>query len=559
MSNSLTSLVPVFNGTNYMAWGPAMKNYLLSQGQWRNTIVKPLPIERYPQVEIQTKQSNNTTVTTLTDDKSKGPLNQEEIDQWIDNNDKARGNIILRLHNIIAEKFYIEEHASVIWDTLEKDYGKPGITAIFQEFTGSMTTTIPDNSDPSFTLKKIISHFLWMSTANCIIPEHLKVMTIISKMPQSMTALIQLVCQTDDITLLDCDKIKRMISHSWEQRVSSCSTRPPQQAAKKISAIQHSGTPPSFVQQQEEPREQGQGSQGNWHGGQGGRGHGGMYRGTRTGKNKNQQQQQEQARPVDECDCAASPTPSFQFGEITSPLIVPPQLPRSVYLNFANTLSLANRLGVKASTETVKCLEISERALEKKKLTCPPKHPRVNRDEEVSLYWTSDEDVDMFLADSAGPSTSSRYTLIASPLEATNLPTGYNAHTKPAVVNTTTYAAPNMNEVEISCCSILCELDAKEYMNKVEWIVVGVCADLLLSYQRNSVGVFGGGNGGDEGCSGWFCREEGRMGRTIVGGDRLEVVVIELVEVEKQFHQIALQVVVELMERLTEFDGDLWC
>ena len=34
--------------------------------------------------------------------------------------------------------------------------------------------------------------------------------------------------------------------------------------------------------------------------------------------------------------------------------------------------------------------------------------------------------------------------------------------------------------------------------------VAGVCADLLLSYQRNGVGVIGGGNGGDEGGSGRF-------------------------------------------------------
>jgi len=34
--------------------------------------------------------------------------------------------------------------------------------------------------------------------------------------------------------------------------------------------------------------------------------------------------------------------------------------------------------------------------------------------------------------------------------------------------------------------------------------VAGVCVDLLLSYQRNSVGVVEGGNGGDERCSGRF-------------------------------------------------------
>jgi len=264
MSNSLTSLVPVFNGTNYMVWGPAMKNYLLSQGQWRNAIVKPLPKERYPQVEVRTKQSDDTTVTTFMDDRSQEATNQEDIEMWIKNNDKARGNIMLRLHLVIAKRFYTEEHASTIWETLEKEYGKPGIAAIFQEFTGAMTTTIPDNSDPSFALEKIVSHFLRMSTANCIIPEHLKAMIIISKMPPSMTALIQLICQTDNVTLLDCDKLKKMISHSWEQKLSSHSVRPPhQQAAKKISAIQRSGPPPLFVQQQEEPREQGQGSRGN--------------------------------------------------------------------------------------------------------------------------------------------------------------------------------------------------------------------------------------------------------------------------------------------------------
>ena len=34
--------------------------------------------------------------------------------------------------------------------------------------------------------------------------------------------------------------------------------------------------------------------------------------------------------------------------------------------------------------------------------------------------------------------------------------------------------------------------------------VAGVCANLLLSYQRNSVGVVSGGNGGDEGGRGGF-------------------------------------------------------
>ena len=190
MSNSLTQLVPVFNGTNYMTWGPAMKNYLLSQGQWRNAIIKPFPKKIYPQKEVRTKgPEGGEDVITLVDDLSKTHLNYDDIESWIENNDKARGNIMLQLHNVIAKKFYAEEHASSIWEALEKEYGKPGIAAIYQEFTGVMTTVIPDNSDPSFALEKIVSHFTRMATSKCVLPEHLKAMILISKMPPSMTAL----------------------------------------------------------------------------------------------------------------------------------------------------------------------------------------------------------------------------------------------------------------------------------------------------------------------------------------------------------------------------------
>jgi len=157
MSNSLTQLIPGFNGTNYMTWGPAMKNYLLSQGQWRNAIIKPFPEKIYPQKEVTTKGPNGgEDVITLVDDLSQNHLNYDDIESWIENNDKARGSIMLWLHNVITERFYMEEHASSIWEALEKEYGKPGIVAIYQEFTGAMTTIIPNNSDPSFALEKII-------------------------------------------------------------------------------------------------------------------------------------------------------------------------------------------------------------------------------------------------------------------------------------------------------------------------------------------------------------------------------------------------------------------
>jgi len=189
-----------------------------------------------------------------------------------------------------------------------------------------------------------------------------------------------------------------------------------------------------------------------------------MYRGTCAGKNKNQQ---EQARPIEgeEHQRPTSPTPSFHFGEIASKLTAPePFIPRSIYLNFSNALSLAHRLGVKPTIKTVKTLEVYERA--KENAARPSKRPRVNCEEEVDIYWTSDEeDINTFMEDSAGPS--SRCAFTASPLEATKPPfTGYNTT---SATNNTTYVVPHVNDE--FCCPLLSELDAEENLNRVSWIL----------------------------------------------------------------------------------------
>jgi len=184
----------------------------------------------------------------------------------------------------------------------------------------------------------------------------------------------------------------------------------------------------------------------------------------RAGKNK-QNQQQQAARPIEEC--APSPAPSFVFREIASPLVVP-DVPRLVYPNFTNALSLAHRIGVKPTIETVKKLEVGERAREEQRLLSRPnKHPRVKRDDEVSLYWSSDDDVEMFLDSSAGPS--SRCAKLASPLDATDLfPTGYN--TTHATITTTTSVIPNVENI-LCCPNVISDFAAEDHMNRVDWIL----------------------------------------------------------------------------------------
>jgi len=271
--------------------------------------------------------------------------------------------------------------ASLAWEYLEKTYSKPGITATYKELKATMDVIIPGNADPTLAIDTILIGFTRMAASKCAVPPHLQAMILVSKLPYQMSALVQSICQTDDIEDLKTNDIKRKAILAWEQcsPTQNQNNRPQQsQAARKISAVQRSGPPPSFQQQQQQPQqeEQQQGNQnpqrGGWRGGRGGRG--GTFSGTRAGKNKQQNQQQQAARPIEER--APSPAPSFVFGEIASPVVVP-DIPRLVYPNFTNALSLAHLIGAKPTIEMVKRLEVIERAKEEQRsLSQPNKRPR---------------------------------------------------------------------------------------------------------------------------------------------------------------------------------------
>jgi len=310
MSSTLMSLVPVLNSSmNWQAWRPLMMNYLLSQGQWK-VIANKFPASDYKTTTTVTKTDAEGTHTETVADTSKPPKNQSEIDSWFDTNDRALGNIMLHLHPTLTTTVLnllektIEENtdvntmfASIAWEYLEATYSKPGIAATYKELKTTMDVIIPGNADPTLVIDTILIGFTRMAASKCAVPPHLQAMILISKLPHQMSALVQSICQTDNIEDLKTDDIKRKAILAWEQcgPIQNQNNRPFQQpqAAKKISAVQRSGPPPSFQQQQQQPQQEeqeqrNQNQRGGWRGGRGGRG--GTFRGTRAGKNKQNQQ-----------------------------------------------------------------------------------------------------------------------------------------------------------------------------------------------------------------------------------------------------------------------------
>jgi len=79
-----------------------------------------------------------------------------------------------------------------------------------------------------------------MAASKCTVPPHLQAMILVSKLPYQMSALVQSICQTDDIEELKTDDIKRKAILAWEQcsPVQNNNNHPQQpQAARKISAV----------------------------------------------------------------------------------------------------------------------------------------------------------------------------------------------------------------------------------------------------------------------------------------------------------------------------------
>ena len=239
MSTSLTTLVPMLQGPNYASWAPMMQSFLMSQRQWR-VITNPPP----KAVEI----------SPATDTKEAEISNQDDINAWWELNTKALGNMRLRLHHTIQYNQCNSVTAAQLWETLEANYGKPGMASIYLELKSAFNTPIPANSDPSLTLEKITSHFGKLAEAGSVvtISPHLQALIIMAKLPSTYDSLAQIMCQNDKITDLDLKKVKRAIGVSWDQRNKGAGgAGRPQKNANAISGVQRSPRDTPFNQQQQ--------------------------------------------------------------------------------------------------------------------------------------------------------------------------------------------------------------------------------------------------------------------------------------------------------------------
>ena len=126
MSSALDKMVPVFTGSNWQQWHTAMQAYLRAQGQWF-VFSTPRPAD--------------------------------ESDSWDEHNEKALGNITLRVSPSIQTAIANLATVKEVWDHLKENYSAPSISSAYAELSQLLMTTIPAGSHPAPVITKMLSHF----------------------------------------------------------------------------------------------------------------------------------------------------------------------------------------------------------------------------------------------------------------------------------------------------------------------------------------------------------------------------------------------------------------
>ena len=234
MSSSLDKMVPIFTGANWHQWHVAMQACLRANSQWS------IYEKAHPAADTK---------------------------EWDEKNEKALGNIALRLTPSIGSAVSHLGTTKEVWNHLKEHFRSLSIGNAYAELSKLLSTNIPAGQHPAPAITKIQSHFAYLKDASFDFPAPVQVMIILCKLPPTMEVVAQILSQTpsDKIKNLKPDGIAKSATLSYEQKgVTSHGIRGNNPQANKLSAVKRKPADPKFAQQQQAPKPQQQ--QGGSHG-----------------------------------------------------------------------------------------------------------------------------------------------------------------------------------------------------------------------------------------------------------------------------------------------------
>jgi hypothetical protein len=135
MSSQLATLVPVFDGTNYLVWSHAMKAYLQLQGLYGYTdgsLTIPVSIPAVAASPAVPATSSSLAIDAVTTVPAYDPT-PAEILGWKKSNDMAMGAITLHLSPSI-QQLISQTTAEELWTHLTDTYDKDSLSTVYKDW-----------------------------------------------------------------------------------------------------------------------------------------------------------------------------------------------------------------------------------------------------------------------------------------------------------------------------------------------------------------------------------------------------------------------------------------
>ncbi len=121
---------------------------------------------------------------------------------------------------------------------------------VFSDFKKIWGFSIPDNKDPTIALDQMEALYDRLTTNKVVVPEHLRALILMSKLPLSMESSILLATANKEISQLNVADLRNAVMLHWDQK-SNKKQGSSSGDAQKLSAIKHKKGKQSFSQQQQ--------------------------------------------------------------------------------------------------------------------------------------------------------------------------------------------------------------------------------------------------------------------------------------------------------------------
>jgi transposase InsO family protein len=262
MSSQLATLVPIFDGTNYLVWSRAMKAYLQSQGLFGYTdgsLTIPVSISAVAASPAVPATATTPAIAAVAAVTAYDPTPAEVL-SWKKSNDMAMGAIILRLSPSI-QQLITQTTAEELWTHLTDTYDKDSLSTVYKDWKEVQNTRFNSTQHPGPVFEKLDAAYsrlngVYLKGFNTLtIQPQLQALMTLASLPKEWEEIVTIITSQTAFPDLEPSLIRRVVIDHFKTK-NSLRRIGKSLHANKISAVKRKCDQPPRFKKQEERQQQ---------------------------------------------------------------------------------------------------------------------------------------------------------------------------------------------------------------------------------------------------------------------------------------------------------------